>query len=264
MLIFALVVALLIGVVLHEMGHALAMRRHGLSLQEAGLGFGPRLLTWQPRWLSYPLKLRLLPLGAYVRLTPADEERLKTMPYVVQADCTGAGITMNLLTTGIIVVVLTMVRWLGGQPITGLQIAFIISGLAITAGCLWLRQWICAYGLPVLSLGALGVIIWSIIADPTQAIGGPITSYNLISASGLGELPYWYTQLLLLAFISLSLALINVLPLFVLDGGYIVEALLRGRVSDTFIRVWRTASVIVLLGIFYLAILSDILQLNLS
>ncbi|MGA3217542.1 MAG: site-2 protease family protein [Acidimicrobiales bacterium] len=76
------VLALLIMIVLHELGHFVAAKRAGMKVSEFFVGFGPRLWAVQRGETTYGIKA--LPLGGYCRIigmtnvekvAPADEPR---------------------------------------------------------------------------------------------------------------------------------------------------------------------------------------------
>ena len=74
------VLALLVMIVLHELGHFVAAKRAGMKVSEFFVGFGPRLWSVQKGETTYGIKA--LPLGGYCRIIgmtnvekvdPADE-----------------------------------------------------------------------------------------------------------------------------------------------------------------------------------------------
>ncbi len=76
------VLALLVVIVLHELGHFVAAKRAGMKVSEFFVGFGPRLWAVQKGETTYGIKA--LPLGGYCRIIgmtnvekvdPADEPR---------------------------------------------------------------------------------------------------------------------------------------------------------------------------------------------
>lgn len=76
------VLALLVMIVLHELGHFVAAKRAGMKVSEFFVGFGPRL--WSVRKGETTYGIKALPLGGYCRIigmtnvekvAPADEPR---------------------------------------------------------------------------------------------------------------------------------------------------------------------------------------------
>jgi len=76
------VLALLVMIVLHELGHFVAAKRAGMKVSEFFVGFGPRL--WSVRKGETTYGIKALPLGGYCRIIgmtnvekvdPADEPR---------------------------------------------------------------------------------------------------------------------------------------------------------------------------------------------
>ncbi len=80
--ILIVILAILVMVVLHEVGHYVAARRAGMKVTEFFVGFGPRI--WSFRRGETEFGLKAIPAGAYVRIIgmnnleevdPADESR---------------------------------------------------------------------------------------------------------------------------------------------------------------------------------------------
>jgi len=64
--LFVLIVAIVLSVFLHEMGHFLMAKRNGMKVTEFFIGFGPRIWSFRRGETEYGLKL--VPAGAYVRI----------------------------------------------------------------------------------------------------------------------------------------------------------------------------------------------------
>lgn len=64
--VFLLIVALIVSIFLHEMGHFVAARRSGMLVTEFFIGMGPRVWSFRRGEVEYGLKA--FPLGAYVRI----------------------------------------------------------------------------------------------------------------------------------------------------------------------------------------------------
>jgi len=95
-----------------------------------------------------------------------------------------------------------------------------------------------------------------------QNLSGPITIADYAGQSAaLGLTSY----LLFLALISVSLGVLNLLPLPVLDGGhlmyYLWEAVTGRPVSDAWMEGLQRIGIVLLLGLMSLAIFNDIARL---
>jgi regulator of sigma E protease len=92
-----------------------------------------------------------------------------------------------------------------------------------------------------------------------KSIGGPLTVFEVAgTAAQEGALNY----LTLMAFISINLGLINLLPVPLLDGGhlmfFLVEAVARRPISVRFREYAHIAGLVFLLGIMILAVKNDL------
>jgi len=111
--LFMFIMALVVSIFLHEMGHFLMAKRAGMKVTEFFLGFGPRIWSFRRGETEYGLKV--IPAGAYVKIigmsnieevAPEDEERSyraksfgKRLPVVL------GGPVMNLLLGFLLLVV---------------------------------------------------------------------------------------------------------------------------------------------------------------
>ncbi len=84
------------ALMLHEMGHFIAARACRVQVTQAGLGWGPKLFGFRVNGVDY--QLRLLPLGAYIRM---DISGLQTRPLFQQLFVLLAGIAVNLVLAAI-------------------------------------------------------------------------------------------------------------------------------------------------------------------
>lgn len=112
--IIAFLLVLLILVLIHEAGHALAARASGCRVEEFGFGLPPRLL--QKRIGETVFSLNALPIGGFVRLTGEDEAASKDpRSFAAQSHLTRACILVaGVLGNGLLaVVVFTLVAGLG-------------------------------------------------------------------------------------------------------------------------------------------------------
>ncbi len=80
--VIAVIVALFVMIMLHELGHFVAAKRSGMKVTEFFVGFGPRLWSFTRGETEYGVKA--VPLGGYCRIigmtnleevAPEDEPR---------------------------------------------------------------------------------------------------------------------------------------------------------------------------------------------
>ena len=103
--VVAFVVALIVSIVLHELGHYLGARWGGMKVTEYFIGFGPRI--WSTRRGETEYGVKALPLGAYVKvpgmsnleeIPPEEEARTyRAQSYGRRVRMVFAGPAMNLL-----------------------------------------------------------------------------------------------------------------------------------------------------------------------
>ena len=99
------VIALLVMIFMHELGHYLTAKSAGMKVTEFFLGFGPRIWSFHKGETEYGLKA--IPAGAYVRIigmhnldpvAPEDEPRAyKNKPYWRKMSVASAGSMMHFI-----------------------------------------------------------------------------------------------------------------------------------------------------------------------
>lgn len=99
----AFAAAILVIVLVHELGHLLAAKWAGMPASVFSIGFGPKL--WGFQWGETEYRLSAVPLGGYVRIDPMEEtiagphgpmSRFDTYPLHRRAIVISAGVVMNL------------------------------------------------------------------------------------------------------------------------------------------------------------------------
>lgn len=136
------VVAVLIAIFLHELGHFMTARWTGMKATQFFIGFGPRLWSFRRGETEYGV--RALPLGAFVRIIgmnnmddvdPADEDRTyRSKSYPRRLLVITAGSLMHML---IAIALLFVVYVADGETVQrdGAQIGFVeAAGPADAAG----------------------------------------------------------------------------------------------------------------------------------
>jgi RIP metalloprotease RseP len=99
------VLALILSIVLHELGHFLTAKKAGMKCTEFFIGFGPRI--WSTRRGETEYGIKAIPAGAYVRIIgmnsleevdPRDEDHTyRSKPYLSRLAVILAGPFMNIL-----------------------------------------------------------------------------------------------------------------------------------------------------------------------
>jgi membrane-associated protease RseP (regulator of RpoE activity) len=84
--------SLAVSLILHEIGHFLAARMCQVPVTQAGFGCGPKLIGVRVRNVDY--HLRLLPIGAYIRM---DMAHFQTRPLAQKLVVLLSGIAVNLI-----------------------------------------------------------------------------------------------------------------------------------------------------------------------
>ncbi len=112
--VLLLVLALVVVIFLHELGHYLTAKWAGMKVTEFFIGFGPRLWSFRRGETEYGLKA--IPAGAYVRIigmsnleeVPPEEEHrtYRQKPYWRRMSVALAGSTMHFLIALVLIFVL--------------------------------------------------------------------------------------------------------------------------------------------------------------
>lgn len=241
------VLVLLIIVCAHEAAHALVLKRLGFPIAEAGLGLPikPRYVRQPSRRIPFRLSLSPWLLGAYVEPDPKRQEEIEALPYVDSAWYSGAGVIANFL--------------LGGVMWTLLDV---IDGLWVTAGIvaagtvvLWFgRRQIAAYVLPVIGIPTLLGVVYAIVTSVGQP-QGPV---------GLGifmESSTWYNTLVIGFLLTMSLGILNLIPIYPLDGGRIADAAFGHLLGTKAAQRFRTVTGVLMMCLVVYSIGSDIFWL---
>lgn len=249
------ILLLLIALIVHEAGHALAMMRRGIEIQEAGIGLpitGKLKLTFRSRFLPFPIVLTPALLGAYVRPTKKGTERLESMSYRDQAVCSGAGVVMNVVFGGALLCIVASISvHSSANNQARLLVVSLIAGGVAAAAAIFRRAF--SRVMPVFGVAGLLLLIFSLI-DSTENVGGPLT---VVSTAASGKS---LVDALKMGFVmSISLAYLNVLPLFPLDGGKIVSAFFETRGWKQTNLIFSATTGVVFLGFIGFVVVKDFL-----
>jgi membrane-associated protease RseP (regulator of RpoE activity) len=116
--------ALILMIMLHELGHFVMAKRAGMKVTEYFLGFGPRL--WSMRRGETEYGVKAIPAGGYVRIIgmssadvvdPADEERTyRAKPYRHRLGVAVAGSTMHMIIAAILLFIVLAAVGIPSRP----------------------------------------------------------------------------------------------------------------------------------------------------
>ncbi|NTU98867.1 site-2 protease family protein, partial [Candidatus Falkowbacteria bacterium] len=211
---------LVVAMVCHEAGHAVAMRKAGVEIDEFGIGlpFLPALtIKFYSQYFRWNFTLSPILLGAYVKPTSKGAELMLSLKAEESALIYGAGAWANMCCgyAGLFL----------ASAITG-NYAFTWFGwiLVCLSPLVFFRKTYCRYVIPVIGGAAFvhifGMIIYSAFVKHSilGVVGGPATIFGFAK-----DIKNWSDALNFFSTISLSLALINSMPLSFLDGGRIAN-----------------------------------------
>ena len=232
-----IILALLIFV--HEFGHFITAKLLGVQVNEFALGMGPALFKKQKGETLYAL--RLIPIGGYCAMEGEDEDSeseraFNKKPAWAQAIILAAGAGMNAITAFLIVLGLYIAR--------GVPDAFVNS---------------------IKTAGNMVAVLYDTIAQlffgaiSVSELSGPVgIAYVVDEAASYGI----FTLLFFTAFLSMNLAVMNLLPLPALDGGrlffLLVRVITRGRLTESMEARVNTAGMVLLIALMIYVTWNDI------
>lgn len=230
--IIATLVILTLTVLVHEYGHLRAAQRAGVSVSEFAVGFGP-VITARELNSGLVLSLRALPVGGFCRIagmSPDDAwcerhndapDLLSSKPLRTQLWVMLAGVTNNVISAWVILCAVILIQahewtwrlilapWYAAKLTVSLVVGT-ISGLGHVVTSLFVHH------------STTGMT--SVIGMPGQFNDMHAASQHTASGSGSGT-SVWMLAAIFMVIVSISLAVMNVLPLAALDGGHVVMAI---------------------------------------
>lgn len=193
------ILALSLIIFVHELGHFIVARRKGIPVEIFSVGFGPRLFGFKRNGTDY--RLSVIPIGGYVLPKLKEVEDLHRIPV-------GRRVAFSL-----------------GGPIANFFFASILLSIynGITAGVSIVNLIV----MPPVQCASLTVSMMisftTVFTDPGSMSG----VVGMASAGGTFISGSFTRMLLFMIMINLNLAIFNLLPIPVLDGGKIMMALLE-------------------------------------
>jgi len=232
-----IIALLLIGLVIlvHEFGHFIAARIVGMPIRIFSIGFGPKLWALKKKETEY--RIAMIPLGGYVMPDVEDEKEFLAVPLYKRIVMTAGGPLASII-----------------LPLFCFALANCIS-TGVSLNSLFIKPFLQVYtifsGIIIALLGMFsqhsqlsGII--GVVAQGGQFIGGSFV--KAIQFVGL---------------ISINLAVLNLVPLPVLDGGKILLYLMEG-VHPKFSKLHYPLAIagwVLVMGLMLYATVIDVVRL---
>lgn len=238
------------ALVVHEAGHAIAMRRRGIEISEAGLFFpvGKMRLTIRTKLLPYPLVIGVIPLGAYVKPSEEGQRALEKLSYKDKAICESGGIITNLFFGGVLVAIALFMDNFSKE---GGSLIAPFAWLAVSVVVLVFRRFISVI-MPIFGVASLMLLI-VILAQSMNDVGGPVAIVKVIAGNSATLADALYIG----GIISVSIGQFNMTPLFPLDGGHVMSSLFTKWGWKKFAENYQLVTGLAFLAFFVFVIVHD-------
>ena len=259
-------------ITIHEAGHAVEMMKLGLPIRRFVIGIPlpkvPHLAMRIPK-LYFGVELHPLLFGGFVEMTAPGAYASEIIPVKSQFAINGGGIMANLISAILFcAVAMVCVGWWGSALLNvgaNVNTWWLATSLTLLALLVYLlREFLVFLILPV-GLATLVLLAYTFTLDPVNAIAGPVTMVQMTgdvvvrangSMSAISDLFLWAGLL------SVSIGLLNALPLFPLDGGRMVSTLLRRvNLNQKLMTIYEHLGAVATLFLIIVAIGSDLFHL---
>jgi membrane-associated protease RseP (regulator of RpoE activity) len=246
---------IIFSIFLHELGHALYMKKYKIPIEtfSVGLPFPLKIkFTSQKIFEGATVQFTPFLLGAFVSPTKEGEELHKSLPYIHQADIYGAGPLANIIFSGILGILYVILDITDG---TFESKAFWTLGIfaAFTFLLCVFRKIFMRYLTVPIGLMLAVFVVWSMLGAPTESVGGPVSITQEVTKVAI-NIPQAIRIAMLL---SLSIGLFNLLPLVPLDGGKILNTVVGKYLGKTVQKIHLIGTSIIFVCLVGIAILSD-------
>jgi regulator of sigma E protease len=206
-------------ILVHEAGHFAAAKLTGIPVSEFSVGLGPRI--WSRRWGWTEYSLRAFPLGGFVAPAVTSDSEFRAIPLRRRLAFFLGGPLANMVVT---------------VPLFG-----IFNGL---------KRGFSLYDVAVAPFGQVIAACWQFLTFLPRVFAEPASLSGVVGimVEG-GRLAEAGMAVELAISLSISLAVLNMLPIPVLDGGQI----LMSSLEEVFPRLIRLRAASTMLGILVLA-----------
>ncbi|MDO4935498.1 MAG: site-2 protease family protein [Phascolarctobacterium sp.] len=231
-------------VTVHELGHFMVAKMMGMRVDEFAIGFGPVL--WKKQKGETLYAIRAIPLGGFNRIAgmnpddPWTEDSYKAKSVWARMFTIVAGALMNFVLAAVVFAIIYFF-WRN----TGFFASVWGGILHMVKVTVWMLQgfWTMIFGKGAVDLaGPLGVVM----------VAGDVAAHGMRAVLNF------------IAFLSVNLGIINLLPLPALDGGHFVLLLLeafRGKpLPDKAMEYIQYVGVALILAIVLFSTYQDILR----
>jgi len=271
------ILLLVMSLAVHELGHGLAMLKYGVPIQSAGIGFRIPGLSWlclRWRWREIDICIAPIMLGAYVEATTKGEAMLENLELRQRLTVYGAGIIGNIFFAGALLVLLAFGTVVLNHNIMGPLIC--VGTSLIICALVWFgRNIFNKYVIPIMGMLLFAVVISGFFQEPEVITREVVNEYgetvliteraapNISGSIGIVSMAAHDVDspallLLFAAFISISIGLFNMLPVFPLDGGRTALALLQQKIKTQWIlNTFMFSGVAMIWSLFIYVMISD-------
>ena len=248
-IISALKIIVLLGflVFIHEGGHFLVAKLCKVKVNEFAIGFGPKI--WKKQGKETQYTLRLIPLGGFVNMEGESEESEEEGSFTKASipkrlAIVFAGPIVNIIFAIVVFFILAIIFGMNSTGDFGASIQFAFERTGNFLGSTF-------EGLAKLFTGNIGL---------DQMMGPVGISEVVAQTSGL------FDFINMMAIISLSLGITNLLPIPALDGGkiliLIIEAIRRKPLSQKTEMTLQLIGFCFLIGLSILVTYHDITRIG--
>lgn len=258
-----LLVIILSLIFVHELGHYIVGRMCGVGIEEFSVGFGRKIFSFEA--LGNKWSLGMIPLGGYVKFEGEQDYDNKTqnprsfwgVHPLKRLVIALAGPATNLL---IPYALFFFYFW--GMPWPDVKAPDGANVATVNASWAWKGSVDTTHKMYYSIYKSVDIIKERGVSH--KDIGGPVAIYEITEqararsaqTSDNGFIYQW------IAFLSINLGLINLLPIPLLDGGHVVFSIVEtamGRKIKYKTRTWLSyVGIVFVFGIMALAITSDI------